>query len=341
MPEHVLVTGAGGYIGCIMVEELLARGYEVTALDRYFFGIDNLGDSRANERLHIVRKDVRDVEAADFEGVHAVFDLASLSNDPCGDLDPGMTLAINHQGRARVAAKAKAAGVARYVLASSCSVYGDGGGELLTETSPTTPQTVYARCNLLAEESAFELADESFTASALRNATVFGVAPRMRFDLVINIMTLHAYERNKILVLGGGRQWRPLIHVRDVARSFIAVMKAPSEAVNGKAFNNGVTNMQVRTVAAVVRESLPFPIQIEIAPDDPDKRDYRVSFDQLAQAVGFRAQTTVEEGVKEVYDALKYGTIEPSLRTSTVRWYRTILEAKQLLDDVMLDGRLL
>ena len=338
--ECVLVTGAGGYIGSVLVAELLERGYAVRALDRFFFGEQTLDPYAAHPKLTLIKSDVRDVTAADLAGVDAVCDLAALSNDPCGNLDPELTRAINHRGRCRVAEAAKQAGAKRYVLSSSCSIYGDGGGAKCDERRAPNPLTTYAESNLNAENDVFALADEGFCVTALRNATVFGASPRMRFDLVVNLMTLHAFEMARITVMGGGKQWRPLVHVRDVARSFASVLTAPRETVNGEIFNVGAGNFQIRTVAAIVREVLPFPVEIQVAPDDADRRDYNVAFDKLPSVVGFRPETTVEDGIREIYEALKFGELENSPRCSTVGWYRNIIDAKQLLDTIALNGRI-
>ena len=339
----VLVTGAGGYIGSVLVEELLDQGFSVRALDRFFFGTDVLARQIGRPGLKILKRDVRDVTAADFEGVFAVCDLAALSNDPAGDLDPALTRAVNHEGRALVARAAKQAGVQRYVLASSCSVYGDGAGSTVpcVESGPTNPLTVYAEANLAAERDVFALADEGFCVTAMRNATVFGASTRMRFDLVVNLMTLHAHENGRITVMGGGRQWRPLVHVRDAASAMLTVLTEPAENVCGERFNVGMGNFQVRTLAMLVRETLPFAVEIIIAPDDPDRRDYQVDFGKLAERTGFTPSTTIEDGVFEIYNSLKYGELENTPRCSTVGWYRNILAAKKLLEDVELDGRVL
>jgi nucleoside-diphosphate-sugar epimerase len=340
--ETALVTGAGGYIGSVLVGELLSRGFAVRALDRFFFGEETLAEYRGNGALKCLKKDIRDLSAEDLEGVQVVFDLAALSNDPSGDLHPDLTRAINHQARVRVARIAREVGVGRYLLASSCSVYGGGGdGNMATEKGSARPLTVYAEANLAAENDSLPLGSGGFCVTALRNATVFGVSPRMRFDLVINLMTLHAFELGRITVMGGGRQWRPLIHVRDVAAAFIAVATAPQNAVAGQVFNVGLGNYQVRTIAAIVREVLPFAVDIQIAPDDADKRNYQVSFDKLADATGYRPQLTIEDGIREVYEALKFGRVENTPKCSTVGWYRSILEAKRLVDTIELEGRIL
>ena len=339
--KKILVTGAGGYIGTHLVEELLGRGYEVVAFDRFFFGEDALAGLPQKGPLHIVKKDIRDIAGSDLAGVYAVCDLAALSNDPSSDINPALTQEINCRGRVGVADAAKTAGVSRYILSSSCSVYGMGGSEELAERSPTGPLTTYAHSTLHAEQGTLSLTDDEFSVTALRNATVFGLSRRMRFDLVVNLMTLHAASKSRIIVMGGGKQWRPLVHARDVARAFIGVIEAPEEKVRGEVFNVGLANYQVLSLAYLVRETLPFQIQIDLAPDDPDQRNYHVSFEKIRDRLGFEAKTTVPQGVEEVYYALKTGATSDGPRTSTVSWYKTILEAKELLERVELDGRVL
>jgi nucleoside-diphosphate-sugar epimerase len=236
---------------------------------------------------------------------------------------------------------AKKAGVSRYILSSSCSAYGSGTGLALTEDCATSPLTAYADSTVKAEADAFKLCDRTFCASVLRNATVFGLSRRMRFDLVINLMTLHAVDKGAITIMGGGKQWRPLVHVDDVARAFCAVIEAPKDVVSGQIFNVGLTNLQVRSMAFIVRETLPIPVTISVAPDDPDNRNYNVSFAKAKRVLGYEAHTTVEEGVREVYDALKYGKVEFGRKTVTVNWYRAIIEAKALIESIEVNGRVL
>jgi len=338
---HILITGAGGYIGSVLTGAALAAGHRITAIDRFFFGESALRNLSASERLRILRNDIRDLAPADFEGVDAVFDLAALSNDPSGDLDPTLTEAVNHKGRVHVATCAKEAGVKRYILSSSCSVYGYGDIAELTEEMSAKPLTTYAKSNLLAEQDTGSLASANFCWSAIRNATVFGLSPRMRFDLVVNLMTLEAVRKGKIFVLGGGRQWRPLVHVRDVARCFLQILDVPTQLVNGQVFNLGLINYQVLSIAYLVRETLPFRIEIEVASDDPDKRNYNVSFNKIRRDLQFEAQYTVPAGILEIYEALKLGRTEATSETSTVGWYRTIVEADRLLKKVRFNDRLL
>jgi nucleoside-diphosphate-sugar epimerase len=338
---NVLITGVGGYIGSTLAEVLLAQGIRVTGVDRFFFGEDLVADLARNPSFTPVKKDIRDLAESDFAGVDAVCDLAALSNDPSGEIDPELTHAINHRGRLHVAATAKAAGVRRYILASSCSVYGAGKTADLDERSEPNPISTYAKANLAAERSVLPLAAPGFTVTVLRQATVFGLSRRMRFDLAINLMTLNAVEKARIFVLGGGRQWRPIVHVRDTSRAFLEVLRADPNLVTGEIFNVGLQNTQILSLAYIVRENIPFPIELQVVPDDPDKRDYNVSFAKIRERLGYSAEFTPDQGVHEIYEALKTGRISPVPTTYTVAWYKKIIEAQKLVESVTLNGRLL
>jgi nucleoside-diphosphate-sugar epimerase len=337
----VLVTGAGGYIGTQLVRDLVQAGHEVTAVDRFFFGKDPLADFFQNKKVNIVQKDIRDLDEKDFSGHDVVCDLACLSNDPAGEIDPQLTYSINRDGRIHVAKAAKSAGVGKYIISSSCSVYGKGEEPRLSETSNTNPISVYAKSTLEAEQQNLSIADNNFSVTSLRNATVFGLSTRMRFDLVVNLMTLTAFQKGRIIVMGGGLQWRPLVHLSDVSKAFLTVIGAGIDKVNKEVFNIGLDNFQIKNLAYLVREELPFPVEIDIAPDDADKRDYNVVFSKAESVLGFKADTNVIKGIKEIYFALKSGNVDVGPKTITVQWYRNILDAKTLLDSIVLDGRII
>ena len=336
-----MVTGAGGYIGTQLVRDLVKAGHEVTAVDRFFFGFEPISDLVKNKNFKVLQKDIRDLTAAELSNHDAVCDLACLSNDPAGEIDPELTYQINRDGRIHVAEMAKKAGVKKYILSSSCSVYGQGEDPELTEKSSTNPISVYAKSTLQAEEHNLGLSDDNFSVTALRNATVFGLSTRMRFDLVVNLMTLTAFQKGRIIVMGGGLQWRPLVHLSDVSSAFQKVIESENSKVNGEIFNIGLSNFQIKNLAYLVREELPFPIEIDTAPDDPDKRDYNVVFEKAEKVLDFKAKTSVTEGIKEIYLALKAGKVDTGIKTVTVQWYRNIIEAKKLLDEIVLDGRVI
>jgi nucleoside-diphosphate-sugar epimerase len=336
-----MVTGAGGYIGTQLVRDLVKAGHEVTAVDRFFFGFEPIADLVKNKNFKVLQKDIRDLTIADLNKHDAVSDLACLSNDPAGEIDPELTYQINRDGRIHVAETAKKAGVGKYILSSSCSVYGQGEDPELTEKSSTNPISVYAKSTLQAEEHNLGLSDNNFSVTALRNATVFGLSTRMRFDLVVNLMTLTAFQKGRIIVMGGGLQWRPLVHLSDVSSAFQKVIESDNAKVNREVFNIGLSNFQIKNLAYLVREELPFPIEIDTAPDDPDKRDYNVVFEKAEKVLGFKAKTSVTDGIKEIYLALKAGKVDTGIKTVTVQWYRNIIEAKKLLDEIVLDGRVI
>jgi nucleoside-diphosphate-sugar epimerase len=339
--SKVMVTGAGGYIGTQLVRDLVKAGHEVTAVDRFFFGKEPLSEFVGNKQVTIKQKDIRDLDQNDFKGHDAVCDLACLSNDPAGEIDPQLTYQINRDGRIHVAKTAKQSGVAKYIISSSCSVYGKGEEPQLSETSKTNPISVYAKSTLEAEQQNLSIADQNFSVTALRNATVFGLSTRMRFDLVVNLMTLTAFQKSRIIVMGGGLQWRPLVHLSDVSNAFINVLGKDFKKINGEIYNIGLDNFQIKNLAYLVREQVPYPIEIDMAPDDADKRDYNVLFRKAEENIGFKAQVDIVTGIQEIYLALKSGNVDVGPKTVTVQWYRNIMDAKVLLDYVTLDGRVI
>ncbi len=334
------MTGGAGYIGSVMSRILLEKGYDVTCLDRLFFGNDSMKDIA--DRINLVKDDVRWFQPEILKGIDAVFDLAALSNDPSGELEPQKTLEINYKGRARVAKLAKKYGVKKYVLASTCSVYGFQEG-LITEGSSLNPLTTYAKANMMAEKDVLPLADKSFSATVLRQATVYGFSYRMRFDLAINGMVLGFYRNGKIPIMRDGKQWRPFVNVKDTSNVFVKVLEAESELVNGQVFNVGSDeqNVQIFDLAKLVAESCNLPFKYEWY-GSPDTRSYRVSFSKIKETLDFKPQTTIRKGAKNVFDALKEGRLNPDdPRTITVKWYKHLLEMQQFLKDMEINGVIL
>lgn len=334
--RKVLVTGGAGYIGSVLTEMLLASGYEVWVMDRFFFG-DTLNHLESNPNLHLIKADVRTFDPELLSGIHAVIDLAALSNDPAGELEPQKTLDINYHGRVRVAHLAMEKGVKRYVLASSCSIYGFQEG-ILDETSRVNPLTTYAEANYLAEQEVLPLASDDFTVTVLRQATVYGPSSRMRFDLAINGMTLGMFKHGKIPILRDGTQWRPMVHVRDTCQAFLQVLKSCPAKVNGERFNVGSDeqNFQILPLARRVAEATDRPFEFEWY-GDPDHRSYRVSFAKIRTTLNYVATHTPEEAAHDIYAALEDGTLVDGPTTRTVDWYRQLLYWHATLRDIVLD----
>lgn len=332
---QVLVTGGAGYIGSVLIPMLLNRGYKVRCLDRFFFGKETLKDVASDPNLRLIKDDIRWFNPKILEGIDVVMDLAALSNDPSGELDPAKTLDINHLGRVRVAKLSKEYGVKRYILASSCSVYGFREDMILDEKSLTNSLTTYAKSNLMAEKDVLLLSDSSFSVTVLRQATVYGLSPRMRFDLAINGMVLGLYKNKKIPVMRNGDQWRPFVHVKDTSKAFITIIESPREKVNGETFNVGSNeqNYQIHPLAKIIGSALHIPLKIEWY-GSPDKRSYRVSFNKIRQILGFRPDYTPKEGALEVYEALESAKVTDSVKTKTVEWYKHLLDIYATVKDV-------
>ena len=327
---RVLVTGHQGYIGTVLVPMLLAAGYEVVGLDSDLFQQCTFGGPLPE--VPTITKDLRDVEVADCQGFDAVLHLAGLSNDPLGDLDPQLTIAINTAASVRLARLAKQAGVPRFVFSSSCSTYGAAGDAPIDEAAALHPVTPYGQSKVLVEQEVTLLADERFSPTFLRNATAYGVSPRLRFDLVLNNLVAWAFTTGRVYLKSDGTPWRPIVHIEDISRAFLAVLEAPRDVVHNAVFNVGRTeeNYQIRELAEIVRDTVP-GTRIEYAPDaGPDKRCYRVNFRKLEQMLpAFKLQWNARLGARQLYDA--YQQIGLSVEDFEGPKYKRIAHIQYLL----------
>ena len=338
---RLLVTGHTGYIGSVLTPMLLAAGHEVVGLDADFFEPCRLPGEEVPPTVPTIGADLRDVAAGDLGGFDAVLHLAGLSNDPLGDLDAGLTHDINDAGSIRLARLAKAAGVPRFLFSSSCSTYGAAGDAILDETAAFNPVTPYGLSKVRLEQQLQGLVDDRFSPTYLRNATAYGVSPRLRVDLVLNNLVGWAVTTGRIHLMSDGTPWRPLVHVEDIGRAFLAVLEAPREVVHDQAFNVGRTseNYRISELAGIVAETVPGCRITYAEGAGPDTRCYRVDCGKIERLLpGFRPRWDARAGARQLADAyVAAGLTETEFRGAR---YVRLARIKELQEAGRLDSAL-
>lgn len=333
---RVLLTGHTGYIGSVLTPMLLDQGHDVVGLDTNWFERCTFTGKLAE--VESIQRDSRDIKESDIEGFDAIIHLAGLSNDPLGDFRPMITEEINDAASVRLAKMAKKVGVKRFIFASSCSTYGASGDDFLTEEAHFNPVTPYGSSKVEVEKALYELADDQFCPTYVRASTAYGMSPRIRFDLVINNLTAWAFTTGRVFLKSDGTPWRPVVHVEDISRAYIAVLQAPWEVVHNEAFNVGTTteNYQMRELAEIVSEVVP-GCRIDYAEDaGPDLRCYRVDCNKIARVLhGFKPQWTARRGVEQLYQV--YKEVGLTLEEFEGEKYMRIAHLKWLMDSGLLN----
>jgi nucleoside-diphosphate-sugar epimerase len=336
---RVMITGHKGYIGTVMVPMVQAAGHEVVGLDSDLYRNSTYG--KGMPEVDEIIKDIRDLEKEDLRGVDAIIHLAGLSNDVLGDLNPELTYDINHKASVRMAEMAKEVGIKRFVFASSCSNYGAAGNQMQTEEGELHPVTAYAISKVRVERDLAQLADDHFSPVIMRNATAYGVSPRIRFDLVLNNLTAWAYTTGQVLLKSDGTPWRPIVHIEDISTAAIAALEAPLDVVHNKVFNVGVNaeNYQIRQLAEIVERIVP-NCEIRFAAGaEPDKRNYKVDFTKYTKAFPRHPlRWNATQGAKQIYQS--YKTIGLGKDEYEGPRYKRIAQLKLLLSTGQLDGTL-
>jgi nucleoside-diphosphate-sugar epimerase len=335
----ILVTGVDGYIGTVLGAYLIERGHGVTGLDTGFYREGWLYNDDPMRRPACINKDIRHISEDDLEGFDAVVHLAELSNDPLGQHNPKLTYAINHLGTVALATKCKKTGISRFVYTSSCSVYGAGSGEFKTEESEINPQTAYAKCKVLVERDLSTMANDDFSPTFLRNATAYGASPRMRFDIVLNNLCGLAWTTKEIKMTSDGSPWRPLVHVRDIARAIACTLEAPRSIVHKQVFNVGsnAENYQVKEIARSVADAFP-DCTLTFGNSDGDNRSYRVCFDKISSLLpGFKCCNNAIAGARQLRELFE--RIDMSQQMFEFRAYTRLKQLQHLLRSRQIDDQ--
>ncbi len=340
MNMNILITGGAGYVGSVLLPELVKDNHFIKCLDRFFFGSNYLSQKQFEGKIELIKDDIRWFDSKILKDVDIVIDLAALSNDPVGALEPEKTYQINHLGRARVAKLCKESGVKQYILASSASVYGQQVGTV-NENSTVNPITDYSKANRKAEEDVLKLNDDNFCVTVLRFSSVYGSSPRMRFDISVNSMVLELFKSQKIVVRGKNNS-RPFIHIKDAVRAYQNVIAASKSVISGQIFNVGSDeqNYKMGDIAENIIKAVGEKCELELG-NTNDHRSYITSFKKIKEDLGFIPQLSIFDGAKEIYDELSVGKLNDDIKTITLEWYKHIQSDPELFKNLQINEQIL